>query len=279
MKILKYKTPLIALVIYCVYVIYIHQIMWPGLPNSEVTILFLLLFYPLFAFIGIILGGYLLSPVYLFLHKKILGRKMNYGFVDKSGTSSFNKTWRGIFPALMAISLSLRFVFDESIQTFIVELLPEPVFYLTVQIIFPILVCIFILIAGLFFGGIWFLLDAGIMYSNEEKVRNTDKPVENKSVGGYFQILLKGYAGISAIIGYYVFFLYLFNYAGFYFSLDLILMYGFNFLFPLVVAISFQPTIILTEVIKQKRIEYVRKMAKNFGIDKQVETTFKEVNN
>jgi len=278
MKILKYKIPLIALGINCISVIYLYGIMWPGLPNKEVSILFLLLLYPLFAFIGIILGGYLLSPVYLFVHKKILGRKLNYGFVDKSGASNFNKTWRGIFPALMAISLTLRFVFDESIQNSILELLPEPNFGSAVLPVFSFLVGFFILIAGLFFGGIWFLLDAGIMYSNEEKVRNTDKPVENKSVGGYFQILLKGYAGISAIIGFYEFFLYIMEMTGSA-NPEVNLMLGFIFLYPLIVAISFQPAIILTEVKKQKRIEYVRKLAKNFGIDKQVVTTFKEVNN
>lgn len=273
--------PLITLVIYCVSVIYLYGIMWPGLPNKEISLLLLLLFAPLFAFIGIILGGYLLSPLYLFLHKKILGRKLNYEFVDKSGTSSFNKTWRGIFPALMAISLSLRFVFDESIQTSIVELLPDPVYGSVILPVLSFLLCFFMLIAGLFFGGIWFLLDAGIMYSNEEKVRNTDKPVEYKSVGGFFFSLLKGYAGISVIIGYYEFLLYIIEGMGSTAlqNLGVILMLGFFCLLPFVVAICFQPAIILTEVKKQKRIEYVRKLANNFGIDKQVVTTFKEVNN
>ncbi|MFX0003797.1 MAG: hypothetical protein ACFE9C_08985 [Candidatus Hodarchaeota archaeon] len=40
-------------------------------------------------------------------------------------------------------------------------------------------------IAMALFSPIWFLLDAGISYSNQKKVENTEKLVESKSVGGY----------------------------------------------------------------------------------------------
>jgi hypothetical protein len=43
-----------------------------------------------------------------------------------------------------------------------------------------------IALSMLIFSPGWFLIDAGIVYSTEEQVRGTDRPVEGRTVGGVF---------------------------------------------------------------------------------------------
>ena len=54
----------------------------------------------------------------------------------------------------------------------------------------------------LVFSPTWFLTDAGIVYSNEERVTGTDEPVEGRTVGGRFTDFLRGYAGIGVVFSY-----------------------------------------------------------------------------
>ena len=61
------------------------------------------------------------------------------------------------------------------------------------------------------FSSVWFLLDAGIVYTNKEKVKDLAQPTEVRSVGGWYNYLLKGYAGISVILSFYAFFWYMFE--------------------------------------------------------------------
>lgn len=245
-------------------------------PDRALILLIFLVIWPLISIGGALLGGYLLSPLYLLLHKKILGKKLVYGIEERPQQQEFDKTWRGLFPALMAISFAMMLLFNESIQHLIsggkgqaeVEV---------IMITFLILLTIFIFISIAIFGGIWFLLDAGIVYSNEDKVENKDQPIENKSVGGFYKTLLKGYAGIGAVIGYYQLVIYLMSIMAEGFDPMIILALTFFIPFPLYTSIILLPAIILLDIMKQNRINYVRKRAAKLGITDYVELTFTKI--
>ncbi|MFX1254800.1 MAG: hypothetical protein ACFFCZ_24525 [Promethearchaeota archaeon] len=67
-----------------------------------------LLFCAILLFSALIGGliGFILSPMYLFIHQKIIGRKGIYGIEEQDQGSTFNKTFQAFFPALMAINFA-----------------------------------------------------------------------------------------------------------------------------------------------------------------------------
>ena len=69
----------------------------------------------LVAIIGGLLGGYLLGPIFLYLHKSTIGRKMEYGIEIREKPEKFNYTFRALFPALTSINLALLLVINEDI--------------------------------------------------------------------------------------------------------------------------------------------------------------------
>lgn len=50
------------------------------------------------------------------------------------------------------------------------------------------------------FAGAWTLYEAGIGYSNKEKVKDKGVFIETRSVGGWYLQFLKGYAGIGVLL-------------------------------------------------------------------------------
>lgn len=246
-------------------------------PDRILILLIFLVIWPLISIGGALLGGYLLSPLYLLLHKKILGNKLVYGIEERPQQQEFDKTWRGLFPALMAISLTIMLLFNESIQNLISgggEGLSEIDVLMNT---FIILLTIFIFVSIAIFGGIWFLLDAGIVYSNKDKVENKDQPIENKSVGGFYKILLKGYAGIGAAIAYYELVIFIMSILIHGFDPMIFLVLVFYIPFPIYASIILLPAIILLDIMKQNRINYVRKRAAKLGITDYVELTFTKI--
>jgi len=265
----KYKNGIILIAIYYGFLGLFFGVI-ADVPDRALILLVFLVLFPLAAFLGVFLGGYLLSPLFLFIHKNILGRKMVYDIEDKDKGQKFGKTWRGIFPALMALTFTIGFVFDKSIQNTIMQIF-NPSVNTEVDVImntFMMLLIAMIFVSTLLFGSIWFLLDSCVVYSNVEKVKDTDQPTETKSVGGYFQTLLKGYAGIGALIAYYTFAIAIMDILSEgKFDIIMFIVAGLFYApFPILVAIAILPSILLADVLRNQRIEYVKKWAKKFGI-------------
>ncbi len=167
----------------------------PGKGFIETTLLFIFI-WPIGAIIGGVLFGYILSPLFLFIHKKTIGFTMDYGIQENLKSQKFKSMYKGIFPALLAINFSLMFALDNNIADEVVynigDISNMPS---TVNIIaFLIILSITIIIAMGLFSPVWFLNDAGIVYSNQEKVRKKqlEKPIIGRSVGGWYMNLMKG---------------------------------------------------------------------------------------
>ena len=150
---------------------------------------------------------------------------------------------------------------------------------------FVVLLSFMVLVGFGFFSPVWFLLDAGIVYSNQERVNNRvlEEPIIGRSIGDWYMYLLKGYAGISVFFGYFQLVnAYMSglasvqqNETSIYFSIINALIF-----IPLVflIAISSIPAFIILDKTKAKRIEYIRKWANKFEIPENVKIRFEKQN-
>jgi len=289
MRFSKYSKPIL---IFCIYIILFGLLagfyfylatpsLTPLLPDvnkgGQMGIMFFII-YPLSSILGAVAGGYALSPLYLIIHKKIIGGKMTYGLKEKPFSTKFHKTLQGFFPTLIALNFALM-------------LAPLPLVYQA--IIDPIywgapgentfaalltLLMIFLGISAFIFSPIWFLLDGGIIYTNKEKVEYKDKPIEVKSVGGWYLFIMKGYAGISVIIEYIIFFGIFLQQMFTLMLHDVVITLIVLIPFPITLTFVFIPTVIILDIFKENRKRYIRKCAKKFGITDFLEVTIEKVN-
>ena len=253
----------------------------PLIPFGHQGIQFAIIFFvlwPLLSILGAILFGYLLTPLFLIVHKKVIGRDAVYGIQEKAESKEFKKYFQGFFPALIAINLSLMVV-DDPESPFMQFILHEPGEPSMVLPAFVIMLAFTICIALALFSPAWFLRDSGIVYSNKEKDKDTDKPIEIRSVGGWYIQLLKGYAGISVILTYYDFFM---NYLPILMEGSSLFSYILIFILfipmPIIVALSTIPAIILLDLTRESRKKYVKKIAMKYGVSDLVEVTFEVIN-
>jgi hypothetical protein len=147
----------------------------------EVALIFLVLA-PTSALIGGLMGGYILTPVFIFIHKKILGSNLLYGIQERPQPQTFKKISRGYYPALFSVNLnsivlfSVPWILEFLLNKELVEL--GGLTYSTLYVPgFLVLVMFTIGFGALVFSPIWFLTDAGIVYSNQVRVSGTDEPV------------------------------------------------------------------------------------------------------
>ncbi|MHA2406713.1 MAG: hypothetical protein ACXADB_09225 [Candidatus Hermodarchaeia archaeon] len=279
---MKYSRALILIVIYFViglvplFVIpsssYPFTVVLPGSSAGiQVTILFCL--YPLMILLFGVIFGYLLGPFYLILHKSLIGRKMAYGV--SAPTSPVNEKFRflgrGLFLGLVAISFAL----------ILTPFLSPLVLYVYVwgwgsgEPLFFTFIVSLVLTAGLaavLFTGVWFLNDAGLSYSNQAKVLESGGLIEIRSVGGWFEQLLRGYAGISVIFSYLIII------TGFWTSvqgisdpLSLALLAAIVFPIPIYMVLAVLPTLVILDLIKDHRTVFMLKVAKKLGITGEIE--------
>lgn len=245
----------------------------------EQIIIYLVL-YPLAAIVGGILGGYLLSPLFLFVYKKILGKKMIYGIQETHESKKFVPIFRGFFPALMAINFSVILANNEQLSQFLLyseaweygyDIVWTYVPTLTISLIFTIF------IGMALFVPVWFLLDGGLVYSNKEKVnKGKGEVVEGRSIGGWFLNLLKGYAGIGGIIAFYQ--LILLFLTEMVYSPSVLITSSLLILpLPIFITILIIPALLILEITKKFRIKYIRGIAKKLGITEYVEITFEKI--
>ncbi|MFW9821778.1 MAG: hypothetical protein ACFFE4_02520 [Candidatus Thorarchaeota archaeon] len=259
----------------------------PFLPLNDALIELAAIFIfilPISGIFGVIIGGYLITPIVIFLHKKSYGSKMHYGIQYERLNQTTKLFSRSFFPVLMAINLSSLFITPTVIQ-FILEadLVAEidgvaraPV--LTRFLAEAILLMITYGVSTLFFSSVWFLKDSGIIYSNKERIVNSDESFTLKSIGDWLQTMLRSYAGIGSIITYiiviYDFITNFINNIGIPGNIlnipGLILWLG----LPLYLAISLIPALIFNDLIKTNRTLYVRKLGKKFDINDSFEITF-----
>jgi len=295
----RYRNLLILFTLYCIFWIILVAILrdvlkpqtrfalTPFLPLNDAIIELAFIFsliLPLSSIIGVIFGGYLITPIVLFLHKKIYGSKMHYGIQYEKPTQDVKLFSRSIFPVLMAINLSSLFLTPTVIQLILeADLVAEidvvsnaPV--LTRFLAEAILLMITYGVSTMFFSSVWFLKDSGIIYSNKERLVNSDESFSLKSIGDWLQTMLRSYAGIGAIITYiiiiYDFLTNFINNLGSPGNIlnipGIILWLG----LPFYLAISLIPALVFNDFIKKSRTSYVRKFGKKIGIKDSVEITF-----
>lgn len=122
----------------------------------------------------------------------------------------------------------------------------------------------------LLFSPIWLLKDSGIIFTNKIIVENSNEKLIIKSIGDWFQTILKGYSGIAVIITYFIvitdFITCYIENLGLPGNLlnipSLILWLG----LPFYLVLSTIPALILHDIIKKQRINYVRKIGVKVGI-------------
>jgi len=132
-------------------------------------------------------------------------------------------------------------------------------------------------VAMAIFTPVWCLLDAGIVYSNKEKVKKKpDKSVEGRTVGGWFINFIKGYAGIATLFTFYeLILLYL---TGWVYMPHLILALGLLFVpLPIYLSLLTIPSIVLLDISSKNRIKYIRSIARTLGIKDYVQISFEKV--
>ena len=247
----------------------------------ELGIIFIIIL-PLSALVGLFIGGYLISPIILYLHKKFYGSKMHYGIQQEQRTEKLFS--QSFFPVLMAINLSSIFLTPTVVQ-FILSADVANTFdnvskipMLTRFFADAILLMLTFGLASILFSSVWFLRDSGIIYSNKKKVENSSEPIVLRSVGDWFQTILRSYAGIGAIITYILVvsdfinrFVANYGLPGNIFNIpSLILWSG----MPLYLIVAFVPTVIINDLLKKKRINYLRKISKKLGIQDTAVITF-----
>ncbi|NHI94234.1 MAG: hypothetical protein EAX96_17210 [Candidatus Lokiarchaeota archaeon] len=286
MKVKKYTIPITFFIIYLVFILifliladpYIPDIggMTTLIPINNMFIqsaIILLIILPISSILGIF-GGYVFAPIILIFHKKILGKKYDYNIQDKPISDKFSILTRGFVPVLMAMNFAFMLSIPQLQQVILspfwasgsgslVDAIKDLI-SLIVLLIFTFGISIFI------FSGTWFLLDSGIVYSTKRAVQNKEEPYEILSLGGWINRLLKGYAGLSVLITYFTMtieYLRIIWDMGAIGLINLIIYLPFPFLllFPVI------PGLILSDIIIERRIKYVRRIAEKLGITQKFE--------
>ena len=219
---------------------------------------------------------YFLGPVLLFTRKIILGSKILCGIQERPQPTTFDKISRAYFPALMALSINFVILFSAP-QIFELIVNKEAMGYMSG---FIVLLMFTTGTGTLVFSPTWFLTDAGIIYSNKEKVAGKDQPVEVRTVGGRFTDFLRGYAGIGVVFSYLQFLIVYFSETAIS-ILNLTALIGtlvFFFGFPVFIFIAMLPSLIILDVTREHRIHSIRKIAEKIAITEFLEVSLEKVN-
>ncbi|MFX1258583.1 MAG: hypothetical protein ACFFAN_12030 [Promethearchaeota archaeon] len=221
-------------------------------------------------FCSIVIGisiGYLIAPIFLFFHKKIMGYKLVYGIQKLTPLKKFQHLFRGFFPSLIAINISLvltPFLRDIVITSDYLESFDDV--HIGVNTFFTILPFVIGPAIGIFVAG-WILNDAGLGYMNKNKIRKNDEFIDIKGVGRPYIDFLKGYAGISVIISYGVLLLTWINYVK---AEHIILVIIFGGLVPIILTLGTIPCLLILDFLREHRNKYILKFAKKMGITEYI---------
>jgi hypothetical protein len=130
---------------------------------------------------------------------------------------------------------------------------------------FVVLLIFTFIFTNLFFSPTWFLMDSGILYSNKLNLSDTNKPLEIRSIGRWYEQFLKGYAGVSVLLSYVEFITIFFPVTSGELPLFITLLIIF-IPFPFIMIIPSIPALIILDKIKEKRSNFVLRKARNIGI-------------
>jgi hypothetical protein len=287
MKMGKYKKSLIFFFVYCIFWVVISiaisriigfgqdlSILIPfkdaGLEVGFLSILFI----PLASIIGMLIGGYLFSPLFLYLHTKIFRNKYQYGIYNKPEYNKFKFTSQGLFVSLMAINISLLLLNPDTVRFAIGDfnIPPEDLTPNEYIVGFVVLLMFTIAITNILFSPTWFLSDSGLTYSNKMNLEETSKPLEIRSIGRWYEQFLKGYAGVSVLISYVMFITIFF--IGTEHNLPLFIIALIMFIpFPILMIIPTIPALIISDKIKEKRSNFILNRARKLGITDTMEVS------
>ncbi|MFW9949028.1 MAG: hypothetical protein ACFFKA_02745, partial [Candidatus Thorarchaeota archaeon] len=144
---------------------------------------------PITSIFSLLIGGYILTPIVIILHKLFFRSKNYYGIQYQSHLESGRFLSLGFYPVLMAINLASIFNRPE-IWGFLLEsnLINEinavwripaltRFFAMTILLIFTYGISIF------FFSPVWYLQDSGIIYTNKKKIQESQESFTVKSLG------------------------------------------------------------------------------------------------
>ncbi len=280
MKNSKYKKSLIIFCVYCLFWVVISfsmsrilgygQNLSPLIPfrDAGLEIGFIsIMFLPLASIIGTLIGGYLFTPLFLYLHTKTFRNRYQYGIYLKPDYEKFKFTSQGLFASLMAINISLLLLNPDTVRFTLgnFSVSPEDLTPDQYTVAFVILLIFTFIFTNLIFSPTWFLMDSGILYSNKSILNETNKPLEIRSIGRWYEQFLKGYAGVSVIISYVNFIIIFFIAAGNNLPLFIIALIMF-IPFPIIMIIPSIPALIILDMIKEKRNNYILIKAKKLGI-------------
>ena len=249
----------------------------------ELVLVFVILI-PISGIIGTLLGGYILSPMIMILHKFFYRSKKYYGIQHEPEDKKISLLSSGFYPVLMAVNLSFVFLTPEIISGILeadvianfAVVLKIPVF---IRLLGQTILLIFTFGAStLLFSPVWVLKDSGIVFTNKDKVVNSNETLLIKSIGEWFQTLLKGYAGIGVILTYFfVIFDFIVIFVANIDSPGILLNIPSLFLWlglPFYLIFSMIPAVILHNALKKRRLSYVRKVAFRIGIQDAVIVSF-----
>ncbi len=159
------------------------------------------------AFSAIIFGyffGYILGPLFIYIHKKTIGRKMVYGIEEKDTTKKFKGYFiKALWPALFSINIALILA-NYPIVTDLITSVPTPSLesplapWATFIVLIPITTAASLIV----FSPVLHLIDSGIIYHNKDKTRDTYDSTEVRNIGNWYITLLKGYSGITIFYNY-----------------------------------------------------------------------------
>lgn len=238
---------------------------------------------PFSGIIGYLLGGYVLAPLFLYVHKKLFGGKLSYGIQKKAEVSDISIFSKSFFPVMLAINIaSTMIISSEGLLSDILLSSALDGFKftssglalrraLTLLLTFPTAFAISMFV----FSSVWFLKNAGIVYSNREKVESVSEPWVIRSVGGYYHTILKGYGGVGVVITFTSFLIS--SIASIIGSIGdvilwLTLILWFTGLFLLVLATI--PSLILNGALREKSASYVMRYAHKLEINQTVDMEF-----
>jgi len=300
MKISKYLVSIVIYVIIATFTVILFYMLdnyMPMLKSQDIVfylpffgaleiVILLVVIFPITALIGAFFGTFL-APLLTLLHKKIIGRNMDYGYEEIHKSERFRRTFQGFFPGLMAINFSALISDNLMLQNLvttgwtynIASHLLNPPGYIQ-MITFIVCIPFTLIISFTLFSALWSLLDAGIVYSNKRTVeeKRKEKPIIGQSVGGWYNYILKGYAGIGAIIIYFE--LVRLYFTTIQFGGDFLPDFANGYLFLsyfILLPIFTIPSIIVVDIFRNWRVEFTRKQAMKLGISKNVTIKLQEV--
>ena len=230
----------------------------------EMPVVFIVI--PFSARAGALVGGYLLSPVYLWLHKRLF-RGSEYGVREVPEAGEFRGIFQGFYPALLAFNLNsiLIEVWPGLLDILLSPQLLAAPFMTRYSFGSVVLMAGTISLSMAVFSPAYFLLDGGVVYSTEERARGSGRPGEVRAVGGWFNDYLRGYAGLSVVFSYLLF---VFRYVAT-FEMELVFVLFWVGL-PFFVTVSTIPTFIYLDKMRERTAAYVRGFVEKMGIGSEI---------